>query len=167
MTDHDIQPGTYAIDPGRSTVRFRTKHVFGLFPATGSFPLTEGRITVAETTADSAATATVSAAGFASGNPTRDTQVRSATYLDAAAHPDITFTGTRFDPATDTLHGELTVKQVTKPVDLTIDSIAAVENTLTARAVTTVDRFAFGVTALPGMTGRVLRLTVEVTAVRT
>ncbi|PPK66626.1 YceI family protein [Actinokineospora auranticolor] len=163
-----VQPGTYAIDPARSTVRFDTRHVFGLLPVTGGFPIAAGTITVAAEPGASTATARITAAGFTTGNPTRDAKVRSSTYLDAPRHPEIVFTGTAFEQTATggTLRGDLTVKEVTKPVTLAVESVAVDGADLTTRATTTIDRYDFGITAAPGMTGRILRLTLDVFATR-
>ena len=42
------QPGHYDIDPGRSRVTFRTRHLFGLAPVRGSFAIRSGVADVAD-----------------------------------------------------------------------------------------------------------------------
>ncbi len=93
----DIQrpaAGDYRIDPGRSTVTFGTRHLFGLGPVRGAVTLREGHIRVADQQAESSVRAVVAAAGMRTGNSGRDTAVQSARFLDAIRHPDITFAST-------------------------------------------------------------------------
>ncbi|WP_052583685.1 YceI family protein [Saccharomonospora iraqiensis] len=114
------------------------------------------------------AQATVSAASFASGIAKRDEHVRSKDYLDAERYPRIVFVGESFDfsDGCGTLHGRLTVKETTQQVTLHVSAVSGDERNLTARATTTIDRFAFGIRTAPGMTGRTLHLDLDLVATR-
>ncbi|WP_263172596.1 YceI family protein [Streptomyces sp. SCSIO ZS0520] len=164
----DIEPGTYEIEPGASTVRFATRAMFGLVPVRGSFALREGRITVSEPVEESSVEVVIDAGGFDSGNRKRDEHVKSADYLDAAAHPGIAYRGTGVSRTAEgaTLQGELTVKGVTRPVAVTVGAVAVEGRRLTARGTATVDRYAFDITTAKGMTGRRLTLTLDIVASR-
>ncbi|GAA3750734.1 YceI family protein [Plantactinospora mayteni] len=164
----DVPTGRYTIDPARSVIRFDTRAVFGLLPVRGTFRIGSGTIAVAPRVEESTAEAEVLAASFDSGLPERDAHVRSADYLDAAGHPYLRFRGERFVPSGDggALHGQLTVRAVTRPVTLAVERVAAGTAELTARAGTTIDRYAFGLTTARGMTGRRIRLTLEIVATR-
>ncbi|GGV30286.1 hypothetical protein GCM10010277_13700 [Streptomyces longisporoflavus] len=160
------ESGTYEIDPMTSTVRFRTRTVFGLLPVRGTFDIVRGVITVTDVVEDSAVDVTIRADTFDSGLKRRDRHVVSADYLDAAGHPEIGFRSSRVaESATGTaeLRGELTVRGVTRPVAVTVGAVASDGRRLTAEGTATVDRYAFGVTTAKGMTGRrlKLRLTIE------
>ena len=61
------------------------------------------------------------------------------------------------------LDGELTVREVTKPVTLSIDSVETTAMGFRVTATTRIDRYAFGLTAAKGMASRYL--TVELVAV--
>ncbi|MFD0554781.1 YceI family protein [Streptomyces rectiviolaceus] len=87
--------GTYEIDPTASTVRFRTRTVFGLFPVRGTFGIDRGRITVTDAVEESSVDVTIRADTFDSGLERRDRHVASGDYLDAAAYPDIEFRSRR------------------------------------------------------------------------
>lgn len=160
--------GTYIIDPEQSTIRFRTRALFGLLPVRGTFRISHGKISVTDPVTDSAVEAVVSAGSFDSGNQERDDHVRSADFLDVETHPDITFRGGGVEESGDRrrLHGELTVRGVTRPVTLDLDSVDEVGGRLTARAQVRIDRRAFGVTKWKGMTGRHLWLTLVIVASR-
>ncbi|MFC9945007.1 YceI family protein [Streptomyces pratensis] len=159
-------PGTYTIDPERSTITFRTRHVFGLAGVDGSFSVLSGRIRIAAEAAESDATAVVDAASFTTGNDTRDKVVRSDKYLATAAHPHISFTSdvVRESQGSYTLHGELTVRATTRPVELLIEQSSSGAEEISFRATTKIDRYAFGITADKGMTARHLTLTLDVVA---
>jgi polyisoprenoid-binding protein YceI len=160
--------GHYEIDASQSAVTFTTRHLFGLAPVRGAFSIRSGTVDVAEPVAASAIHAEIGAASFRTGHAQRDTAVRSARLLHADAHPGIAFDGERIDGSVIT--GGLTVRGVTRPVELTVTSVEPAEpdpaGSFTARARARVDRTEFGVTAMRGLAGRYLELSVEVRCVR-
>jgi polyisoprenoid-binding protein YceI len=171
MTSHAVTipaTGEYRIDPARTTVTFATRHVLGLAPVRGTFPLRGGHIRVAEPLEDSTVRATIDAAGFYSGTAARDATVTSATYLDAARHPDIVFASTALGRDADgwVLAGTLTVRGVTRPVPVRVHELSTVGSVLRVRASARVDRHEFGITAGRGITGRRITLTLDVFAAR-
>lgn len=165
--DHPVTTphlGRYEIDPGGSAVTFRTRHLFGLAPVRGTFAIRAGTIDVAEPLADSAVYAEIDAASFRTGNLARDASVQSGRFLDAARHPVMTFRSERIDDAE--LTGTLTVRGVTRPVSLAVETADVSPRSFTARARTRIDRTEFGVTASRGLAGRYLDLSLEVRCVR-
>jgi polyisoprenoid-binding protein YceI len=160
------QLGHYGIDTAKSAVRFRTRHMFGLGPVRGGFSILSGSVDVAEPLTDSAISADIESASFRTGNPQRDGMVRSARFLDSANYPVISFRNGRISADGSTIGGELTVREVTRPVSLSVQQAAASGRAVTVTASVRIDRTEFGVTAMPGITGRYLDLTVEVRCVR-
>jgi polyisoprenoid-binding protein YceI len=158
--------GRYEIDATRSRVRFRTRHMFGLAPVRGTFAIRSGSADIAEPLADSAIHAEIDTASFRTGNPQRDRSVRSARFLDAARFPVISFLDGRVSADGRTVHGTLTVREVCRPVSLSIGQVTMAEQSFTASATVRVDRTEFGVTAMPGLAGRYLDLTMEVRCAR-
>jgi polyisoprenoid-binding protein YceI len=158
------QLGRYEIDPGGSTVTFRTRHLFGLAPVRGTFAISSGTIDVAEPLAGSGAYAEIEAASFRTGNGQRDGAVRSARFLDAGRHPLITFRSEGIVDAA--LTGTLTVRGVSRPVSLAVEVTGVSPGSFSARAATRVDRTEYGVTASRGLAGRYLDLSLEVRCVR-
>jgi polyisoprenoid-binding protein YceI len=156
--------GRYEIDTARSTVTFRTRHLFGLAPVRGRFAIRGGTVDIAEPLAASAVHAEIDAASFRTRNPQRNASVRSARLLDVARHPVITFTSEGVDE--QDLTGALTVRGVTRPVTLSVEPPAVSAGSFTVRATTRIDRTEFGLTAYRGLAGRYLDLTVEVQCVR-
>ncbi|WP_028661831.1 YceI family protein [Saccharomonospora saliphila] len=163
-----IGRGVYTIDPERSVISFQTRALFGVIRVRGTFGVEGGKITVADPVEESTAEATVSAVAFASGNAKRDEHVRSEDYLDATRYPRFSFVSERFEWSGDhgTLRGQLTVKEAKQQVTLDVSQVSGDERSLTARATTTIDRFAFGVKTAPGMTGRNLHIVLDIIASR-
>jgi polyisoprenoid-binding protein YceI len=63
--------------------------------------------------------------------------------------------------------GVLAVRGVTRPVSLAVDSVElAASGSFTARGKVRIDRTEFGITAMRGLAGRYLELSVEVQCVR-
>ncbi|MFC4858215.1 YceI family protein [Actinophytocola glycyrrhizae] len=157
--------GTYRIDPGESTISFATRHMFGLGPVRGTFGLRDGTVHVASPVETSTVRATIDAASFDTGAAARDKTVRSKQYLDVAAHPDITFTadGVVRDGGW-VLRGTLTVRGRAEPLDVRVDEVRVLDDRLRLRASAEVDRYAWGVTAMKGMTGRRLRFSLSLSA---
>ncbi|MBK1783176.1 YceI family protein [Prauserella cavernicola] len=160
--------GDYRVDPEGSTISFVTRHLFGLAPVRGTFALGEGHIHVADPVSGSSARASIPATSFDTGNAARDSVVRSTQYLAADEHPHITFasTGVSETEGRWTLHGALTVRGQTRPLDVLVERADVGEGTVNLTATAEVDRYEFGITAQKGMTGRRLTLTLDLVAVR-
>ncbi|HVV07718.1 YceI family protein [Amycolatopsis sp.] len=160
--------GTYRIDAAQSGLSFKTKHFFGLGPVRGTFRIREGELNVTDPVAGSTATATIDAASIDTGNAGRDRTVRSGQYLETDQHPDITFASTGLEQTGGTwvLHGTLTVRGTSGPLDVTLETATVEGTTLRARGHSRVDRYAFGITAMKGMTGRYLDLVLDLVADR-
>jgi polyisoprenoid-binding protein YceI len=162
--------GRYEIDPGRSTLAFRTRHLFGLAPVRGTFAIRGGTVDIAEPFTDSAVHAEIETASFRTRNPQRDASVRARRVLDAEHHPVISFNCESLDserPGTRDIPGTLTVRGVTRAVRLQVTDVTLAPGSFTAAATARVDRTEFGVTAYRGLAGRYLDLSMEVQCVRT
>jgi polyisoprenoid-binding protein YceI len=158
--------GRYRLAPARSSVTFRTRHLFGLGVVSGTMEVVAGEITVDPAAGQATVTAVVSAASFHTGSRLRDRDVHSAKFLDTGQYPHITFrAGTlRRDSDGWTLAGELTVREVSKPVTLTIESAEETGPGFRAHATARIDRYVFGVTAAKGMAARYLDINLTAAA---
>ncbi|MBV1855601.1 YceI family protein [Catellatospora tritici] len=117
----DLKPGVWVIDPVYSEIGFTIRHL--MTKIRGVFTEFSGAITVAAPLADSTVTAEIQVASLDTHSTTRDNHVISGEILDTANFPRIRFAGTGIDlhGASGTLHGELTVKDVTSPVTLEVE----------------------------------------------
>ncbi len=166
-----IDDGTWSIVPTESRIGFVASHVFGLGRVTGGFSDFSGQITTADGVIASA-NVTIAAASVATGNDRRDADLRSPTFLDVEAFPEITYVTTDVAPEGDgryRIAGTLTVKGNAAEVPLNAKvSDDSTPDTLVARALATFNRRAVGVR--PGakalVVGRLVGVEIEVTARR-
>jgi polyisoprenoid-binding protein YceI len=118
-TLQQIPTGVYNVDPSHSNVGFEVRHMgiatvrgrFGTFAGTidasGDAPVLQG---------------TVDVATIDTGDANRDGHLKGAEFFDADQHPQISFhsTATEVGGAGQiTLQGEITIKGITKPIELT------------------------------------------------
>ncbi|WP_225832921.1 YceI family protein [Streptomyces sp. NK08204] len=114
-------PGPWTLDPAHSSVAAVAQHL-GISSVRGRFTTFGGTIEIApDDVTRSRVEAVIRAASIDTGNGMRDTHLRSADFLDAGNHPEITYrstglTGTGSDRWT--VHGELCLRGVVRPVDL-------------------------------------------------
>lgn len=115
-----IPAGTWTIDPAHSRVGFSVKHL-GIATVRGYFGAFEGSLTTAGEISGATITAVVEAASIDTNEEQRDAHLRSADFFDAEAHPQLTFRSTAIQATGDdefTVAGELTMRGVTRPVEL-------------------------------------------------
>jgi len=153
-----IRPGTYSIDPSRSTCSLVATHTFGLMPVKATVAISGGTVTLTTDPARYSASATLAAASFRSGNRLRDRDV-STRFFNSKRYPQIAFRSTGFNGRRMT--GVLSLRGTDSPVTLEIASWASTGNGYRASATTEIDRFAAGVKAGRGMVARKVRLTLE------
>lgn len=125
-----LPTGTYAIDPGHSEIAFTARHAM-VTKVRGVFREVEGTIVVADDLAASTATATFQSASVDTGNADRDGHLRTGDFFEAEAHPAITFTSTavrELQGSTFVLDGDLTIKGVTHPVSLDVESFGTAQD---------------------------------------
>jgi polyisoprenoid-binding protein YceI len=162
-----IAPGTYRLDTRRSTIRFRIRGMFGLAEVTGTFAVREGTVTVTDPTGAAEVVATVDATSVDTVNARRDKDLRSRRFLHVSEYPAMFFRSTGLTPAADgewSLAGELTVRDTTTPVTLSIQRPLPVVGGFRCRATTTVDRYAAGVTTARGFIKQYVQLEFDVVA---
>jgi polyisoprenoid-binding protein YceI len=165
---HAPPAGRYAIDPAGSSVTFVTKHMFGLGKVSGRLKVTSGVITIADLPEDSRVEAEVSASSFSTRNFMRDPQVRSRLFLHVRRHPVISFRSDsiRQHQGGWSVTGVLTVKGRTAPVELTVTGVLAEGAAIVLRAECAVDRYAYGITMMPGVAARRLSVQIAARAIR-
>lgn len=124
LVNHRLVPpvGTFALDPAHTFVGFIAQHLV-VGRVRGRFESVQGSITVAEDPADSTVAVEVVTASVATLNSARDDDLRSDHFLDVARYPTMVYSSTtlRELPAGDwLLTGDLTLRGVTRPVELTV-----------------------------------------------
>lgn len=146
------QTGTWVIDPSHSAIEFVVRHLV-VAKVRGRFAAFSGTVTVADPIEDSRVEVTIEAASFTTDDEQRDGHVRSADFLDVENHPALTFVGSapRREGAGWVVPGELTIRDVTRPVELAVEPLGLVVdpwgNTKAGfSASTEIDREAFGIT---------------------
>ncbi|MDQ6641398.1 MAG: YceI family protein, partial [Actinomycetota bacterium] len=108
--------GTWTIDPSHSDVSFTVRHLMS--KVRGQFEKFEGSLTTGEKIEHTVAAATIDLTSVNTREPQRDAHLRSADFFDVENTGPMTFTTTSFDG--DKAIGELTIKGVTRPVELDV-----------------------------------------------
>ena len=151
-----IPTGTWVIDPAHSTVEFHVTHA-GIATVKGRAPDVSGTI---EGGVEPAIQGIVAVPALTTFNEMRDGHLQSPDFFDAERHPELRFASTSVESDGDELvvHGDLTIRGVTKPVELrgrftgtTLDAYG--NERIGLELAGTVDRTEFGVSwnaPLPG-----------------
>lgn len=143
----------WTLDPAHSAVTFSAKHMM-ITTVRGSVAIRDFSLAFDPTDLPaSSVRVSLGAASVDTGQDARDQHLRSADFLDAETHPTMDFVSTRIEPAGDDyrIHGDLTIRGVTRPVVLEAEFGGTVPNmqggTRAAfSATTTIDREDFGLT---------------------
>ncbi|GLY84158.1 YceI family protein [Actinoallomurus iriomotensis] len=116
-----ITPGTYNIDPAHSEVTFVIRHLMS--KVRGSFTEFSGSFEIAENALESSTSVEIQIKSIDTRNADRDNHIRSAEILDLDNHPAIRFvsTGVRENGDKYFLDGDLTIRDVTRPVTLDLE----------------------------------------------
>ncbi|MDT9593077.1 YceI family protein [Nocardioides zeae] len=111
--------GDYTLDVTHTRLGFSVRHAM-VTTVRGSFKEFEGTAKVdTANPANSSVRIVIKAASIDTNNADRDGHLQTGDFFEAGAYPDITFTSTkveRQDADTWLVTGDLTIKEVTKPV---------------------------------------------------
>lgn len=118
----DLTPGTWSVDPNHSAVTFVARHLM-ITRVRGTFGEVSGVLTIAEDKLASTVEATIAMASVTTGSEGRDGHVKGPEFFDVETYPNMTFTSTglRGDGAEYVLTGDLTIKGVSKSVELDLE----------------------------------------------
>ena len=114
------------IDPTHSEVNFKVKHLV-ISTVTGSFRKFNGQVETAGDSDDftnAKVQFEIDAASIDTNQADRDNHLRADDFFNVAQFPTITFDSTAFtkkDEDTYSLEGNLTIRDITKPVSLDVD----------------------------------------------
>jgi len=115
--------GVYEIDPAHTDVEFVGRHMM-ITKVRGRFSDVRGRITIAEEPEDSHVEVEIGVASVSTGNGDRDTHLKSGDFFDVERYPTVTFRSTTVRALPDNtweVDGDLTIRDVTRPVTLQVD----------------------------------------------
>ncbi len=122
--------GTWVIDPVHSFAEFSVKHMM-VATAKGRFTTLEGTLQLDQANpANSSVVASIDIASIDTGEPKRDAHLRSADFFDVEKYPTIRFKSTRVERTGDDrakVYGDLTIRDVTRPVVLDTELEGIVE----------------------------------------
>jgi polyisoprenoid-binding protein YceI len=124
ITSEKMTTSKWTVDPTHSEVQFKVKHlmittVTGYFTRFNLEAETEGE----DFTKSSRIVFTADIDSISTNNAQRDTHLKSADFFDADTHAQLAFTGRKFEKNGDDyrLHGDLTIRNITRPVTLQVD----------------------------------------------
>jgi polyisoprenoid-binding protein YceI len=167
-----VASGTYKLDPSHTDVLVQWNHM-GFSNPTAHFGNADGTLVYdAADLGKSSVVVTLPLSGLNSFTAKFDEHLRSADFFDAAKFPNATFKSTKVEAAGTnklTVTGDLTIKDITKPVTLDVTINAAGEHPMMKvpsvgfDATTTIKRSDFGVGAYaPNVSDDVkIRITTE------
>ncbi|MGZ3753431.1 MAG: YceI family protein [Mucilaginibacter sp.] len=114
----------WSIDPMHSEVQFKVKHLV-ISTVSGFFKGFEGSVESAnDDFSDAKIAFSIDIDSIDTNQTQRDEHLKSAEFFDAAKYPHIKFASTSFKKTDDDeyeLKGDLTIKDVTKPVTLAVE----------------------------------------------
>ena len=142
----DVIAGTWNIDASHSEVGFTVRHLMS--KVRGQFTSFEGSLTTGDSLESTRATATIDLNSIDTRDAQRDAHLRSADFFDVETHGQMTFATTSFDGSV--ARGELSLKGVTKPVELEVEFLGIGQDPwggqrLGFEATTTINRKDWGV----------------------
>lgn len=111
---------TYKIDAAHSDIIFKVKHLM-ITTVTGQFKTFDATLTAeAEDFSDAVVTFTADINSVDTRNEQRDGHLKSDDFFAAEKYPELKFTSTSFTKSDDgyVVKGDLTIRDVTKPIEL-------------------------------------------------
>jgi polyisoprenoid-binding protein YceI len=114
--------GTWDIDPVHSEVGFTARHMM-VSKVRGRFTQFSGELVTAPDLLQSSVTATIELTSIQTGNEQRDQHIRSADFFEVDKYKTMTYRSTGLRPEGDhyVLDGELTLRNVTKQIQLKLE----------------------------------------------
>ena len=171
-------PGDWQLDPAHTSVEFVARHLM-VSKVRGKFTGVEGNIHISDDPLGSWVEVTIDPASVQTGDEKRDAHLRSPEFFDVERYPEIRFRSTRIEGTPDHFQvtGDLTVRDVTRPVTLDVEYAGVSPDPWGGQragfsASTEVDREDFGltwnVTLETGgvLVGKKVRLEFEIEAVQ-
>jgi polyisoprenoid-binding protein YceI len=166
---------SWKIDGNHTSAQFAVRHM-GISTVRGAFTKVSGTVDYdAADVSKSVIDVTIDTASVDTRVQRRDDDLRSANFFDVAKYPTITFKSNKVEAAGAgklKATGDLTIHGVTKQVVVNIDGPTEPMKDprgnvhIGASASTTVDRTQFGMTAMTGMIGTDITITIDAELVK-
>jgi polyisoprenoid-binding protein YceI len=117
-----ISTGTWVLDPTHTEIGFTVRHLMS--KVRGTFETFDGTLVTADDVTDSRVDVSVDLSSINTGTVDRDNHLRSSDFFEVETHPTMTFTSTGVvekAPGELVVQGDLTIKGVTKPLELAVE----------------------------------------------
>jgi polyisoprenoid-binding protein YceI len=167
-------PETYVIEPSHSMPRFEYSH-FGYSLQLSRFDTIAGKITIDRAEKSGSVDVTIDAKSVNTGSTLFNSHIQGEDFFDTAKYPAITFKSSKvkFDgDKVAAVEGDLTVKGITKPVTLTVNSFLCMPHPMVKKeacgvtATTQVKRSDFNMGKYAPYVGDEVTLTIPVESVK-
>ncbi|MFM0499530.1 YceI family protein [Paraburkholderia caffeinilytica] len=129
---------TYQLDPTHTYPSFEADHFGGLSVWRGKFTKSSGTVTLDRAAKTGTVDVTVDPASVDTGNSKLDEHLKTDAFFDVTKYPTVTYKGTdiKFDGDKPVqVIGSLTIRGVTKPLNLTIESFKCMQHPVLKREV--------------------------------
>lgn len=119
----------WSVDPVHSHVGFSVRHMM-VTTVRGTFKTFSGTMNIGDDFSSASIEGEIDVASIDTGNADRDNHLRANEFFDAPNHPKITFKSTRVEKKGDdfVVHGDLTIRGVTKPISLDVEYAGSSKN---------------------------------------
>ncbi|AKU17989.1 YceI family protein [Luteipulveratus mongoliensis] len=117
-TFKDLTPGTWTVDAAHSQFGFVARHLM-VSKVRGKFNDFDADVKVGEDLESSSISATVQMVSVDTLQEQRDGHLRTNDFFDVENYPTMTFSSTKITE--DSIEGDLTIKDVTKPVTFDLE----------------------------------------------
>lgn len=167
-------PETYTIDPTHTFARFSYSH-FGLSTQLSRFDKTSGTVVLDKAAKTASVDIVIDTKSVDTGYATFNEHIQGPDFLDTAQFPTATFKSTRVDFTGEkptAIHGNLTIKGVTKPVTLQVTNFVSMphpmlkKDAIGADATTVIKRTEFNAGKYAPNVGDEVTISVSLEAIR-
>jgi polyisoprenoid-binding protein YceI len=111
----------WVLDPTHSEVQFKVKHLM-ITNVTGQFKVLNAEAQTNEKDFDHTNVSfSIDVSSIDTGNEQRDGHLRSGDFFDVEKYPAITFKSTDYNAASGKIAGDLTIRNVTQPVQFDVE----------------------------------------------
>ena len=117
-----VSTGTWTIDPTHTEIGFTVRHLMS--KVRGKFDTFEGSVVTSDDVTASSVEVSVDLSSINTGTADRDAHLRSADFFEIDTYPSMTFKSTGVTQKDDdefVLTGDLTIKGITKPIELEVE----------------------------------------------